>query len=126
MSIIDDKNGKPLVEDKAVAERWREYCQELYNSTPMCANDISAQLQNKQEQEEEADITREETVQAVRRLKNGKSTGTDNIPRELMKNGGAAIIDLLLKICNRIYIGHQASGEVSGHIRELSHSPKFQ
>ena len=57
LSIIDDKNGKPLVEGKAVAERLTEYCQELYNFTSVCDNDIPVQLQNKQEQEEEADIT---------------------------------------------------------------------
>ena len=41
LSIIDDKNGKRLVEGKAVTERWREYSQELYNFTAICDNDIS-------------------------------------------------------------------------------------
>ena len=36
-------------------------------------------------------------------MKNGKSPGVDNLPSELIKNGGPAMIDALTVICRRIW-----------------------
>ena len=43
-------------------------------------------------------MLREEAKEAVRSLKAGKSPGVDNIPSELLKNGGEAITPVLTAI----------------------------
>ena len=42
-------------------------------------------------------------VEAVRNLKSGKAAGFDNIPAELIQNGGEGTIDILHKICNLVW-----------------------
>ena len=44
---------------------------------------------------------REEVEQAVRSPKAGKSAGVDNIPSELLKNGGEATTTVLTPICQK-------------------------
>ena len=34
-TIIEDKNGNTLTDKSKVADRWREYCEELYNYKEM-------------------------------------------------------------------------------------------
>lgn len=48
-------------------------------------------------------ILKEEVEAAVKSLKSGKTAGVDNIPAELIKNGGDPVIEILMKICNRIW-----------------------
>ena len=40
---------------------------------------------------------------AVRSLKKGKSAGVDNIPAELVREGGEDVITALTTICNKIW-----------------------
>ena len=47
-------------------------------------------------------ILREEVEAAVKSLKRGKSAGVDNIPGELLQQGGEAMVNALLIICNKI------------------------
>jgi len=87
----------------AVAERWKEYCHELYSHTPKFDPNILDSLKNKQIQTEEPSILREEVEEAIRRLKNGKAAGIDNIPGELIHNGGKPVIDVLHRLCEQIW-----------------------
>ena len=48
-------------------------------------------------------VLRETVAEAVHGLKAGKSPGVDNIPSELRKNGGEAIITVLTAICQKIW-----------------------
>ena len=48
-------------------------------------------------------ILPEEVEAAVKSLKKGKSAGVDNIPAELLKQGGEAMVNALLIICNKIW-----------------------
>ena len=45
----------------------------------------------------------EEDEEAVNTLKTGKSPGVDNIPSELLKNGGEATTTVLTAICQKIW-----------------------
>ena len=51
-------------------------------------------------------------VAAVRQLKRGKDTGIDNLPGELIQDGGESVIDLLLKICSAIWKNRRMSRTV--------------
>ena len=48
-------------------------------------------------------ILHEEVGAAVKSLKKGKLAGVDNIPAELLQQGGAAMVNALLIICNKIW-----------------------
>ena len=48
-------------------------------------------------------ILREEVEAAVKSLKKGKSAGVDNIPAELLQQGGEAMVNALIIICNKIW-----------------------
>ena len=47
-------------------------------------------------------ILREEIEIAVASQKTGKTAGVDNIPVELVQDGGETMINVLTEMCNRI------------------------
>ena len=47
-------------------------------------------------------MLREEVVVAVLSLKAGKSSGVDNVPSELLRNGGEETATVLTGICQKI------------------------
>ena len=101
ISTIQDKEGNCLTEEKDILNRWTEYCTELYNhQTNGDPNVITGQESTN---EDDHPILREEVEAAIRSLKNDKAAGVDNIPAELIKNGGEAVIDILTAICNKIW-----------------------
>ena len=100
-TTIQDKAGKCLTEEQDILKRWREYCSELYAHTPTGDRkvlDVPPPINN-----DSYPILREEVEAAVKSLKKGKFSGVDNIPSELVKAGGKAMIDMLLIFCNNIW-----------------------
>ena len=101
--MIKDKNGEILIGDEDVRGRWREHFEELLNR-PDPVNPISEEIFYGPELELEPP-TREETIRAIKRLKNNKSPGKDNIPSEIWKYGGEMIQeklhDLIITIWNK-------------------------
>ena len=102
-SVIEDKAGNIRGESKEIAERWREYCFELYNLQLNVDNSIINRLENHQEQEADPPIILEEVKEAIKNLKKHKAPGIDNIPSELISHGGEAVAKLLLRICKKIW-----------------------
>ena len=101
VSTIQDKQGKCLTEEKDIINRWTEYCSELYNHR--IQGDPSILTCQESSNDDDYPILREEVETAIRSLKNGKAAGVDNVPAELIKNGGETVTDILLKICNKIW-----------------------
>lgn len=98
---IEDKEGKVVNEIDDVVEVWRKYCEDLYTCE---TNDQELiQLPSIREIEQEPDILKVEVEQAIRYLKNNKSTGVDNVSAEMLKQLTPSGVDLLWKICNRIW-----------------------
>ena len=93
--------GTCLTENEDILKRWTEYCSELYNyratGAPEVLNVPSATSNANHP------ILREEVEAAVKSLKKGKSAGVDNIPAELLQQGGEAMVNALLIICNKIW-----------------------
>src|SRR5678815_5149968 len=48
-------------------------------------------------------ITKEMVMDKVRKLKNGKSAGIDEIAGEMIKNGAEMVIDWIWKLCNKAF-----------------------
>ena len=100
-TTIQDKGKTCLTENEDILKRWTEYCSELYNyratgdpevlNVPPAANKTNLP------------ILREEVEAVVKLLKKGKSAGVDNIPAELLQQGGEAMVNTLFIICNKIW-----------------------
>ena len=104
-SIIEDSNGVPLAEDTLKLNRWTEYCKELYNYPIYPDPSVLAHNGNhKTDTDNELPILESEVVNAIKTLKEGKSPGIDNIPSELIKHGGTAIIRMLTAICQKAWV----------------------
>ena len=100
-STIQDRSRKCLTEEKEILSRWTEYCSELYNHE-RCGD--NAVLDCSQSPDEDLQpILREEVESAIASLKKGKSAGVDNIPAELVRAGGEAMIDILIEFCHMIW-----------------------
>ena len=102
-NIIEDKEGNLLTESSAVQGRWTEYCKGLYNYELKVDETLIENTQKKEAEPERTQILKEEIEEAVKQMKNGKSPGVDNIPGELIKNGGPEMINALTVICQRIW-----------------------
>ena len=100
-SAIEDKYGKCLTKEKAILDRGTEYCSNRYNHRTQ--RDRSVPKSQDTLSKHNFPILREEVEAAIRSLQNGKAAGVDNVPAELLKYGGTEVIDILTKICNKIW-----------------------
>ena len=99
-TTIQNRAGKCLTEEQDILKRWTEYCSELYTHTT--TGDPKVLHVSPPSNSDSYPILREEVEAVVKSLKKGKSAGVDNIPSELVRAGGEAMIDMLLIICNKI------------------------
>ena len=105
MKVIVDKDGKLLTNIDEILARWKEYCEELYNPEAQKDPKIITMLTNEESQyqyDKEPPIIKDEVIAAIKKLKNSKSPGTDNITAELLKGGGTPVMNILHKIYNMI------------------------
>ena len=86
MTTIKDKEGKRLVNEDEVLERWREHFEGVLNvprpDTPLPEIDQAPGVITSIET---GDISIAEIKKAIHRLKNGKSPGIDAISAEMLK-----------------------------------------
>lgn len=84
---------------KITKKEWETYFKKLYTNT----NDKDEGNQTAERTEEgEWLVTREMLTKTVTKLKNRKSPGVDNITNEMIKYGGSALMDELLRFYNMI------------------------
>ena len=101
--VINDQDGKLITYSEKVLKRWTEYCKGLYNykihpDTSLLHTDLPST-----DGEDSLPILKEEVEAAVQSLKLGKSPGVDNVPSELVKNGGKEVVKALAAICQWIW-----------------------
>ena len=101
-AVIEDNSGNILTENTAVLNRWTEYCSGLYKYEIHPGTSLLQSNQTPTQEDESLPVLREEVEGAVHNLKAGKSSGVDNIPSELLKNGGEATTTVLTAICQKI------------------------
>ena len=87
--------GELLTNPGEVIERWSQYCGELYNKKADTSEDSLIEIEQRiaPTDNEEPLIIRSEIKETLNKLKSNKAPGTDNIPAELLKNGGDIMID---------------------------------
>ena len=98
LATVKAEDGKILTESEEIKNRWKNYCEGLYASQePVSLRPVVSAL------DEEPDVLFSEVENAVRRMKNNKSPGVDDIQRELLKCMDDVGIKLLHKLCNKIW-----------------------
>ena len=104
-TVIEDKDGNLLTDRAAISNRWKEYCEELYNYQLTSDKDLLGRLRSLSSANEEDDppILASEVATAIESLKDGKSPGIDNVPAELIKKGGQTTIEIYTKLCNEVW-----------------------
>jgi hypothetical protein len=96
LQCIQSKNGTNLTEAPQIAERWKEYCEDLYSDKD--GKDLGCVYQ-----EREPPPLRSEVARAIRQTASRKSTGPDEVPAELFKEGGESVLDRMHRICVAIW-----------------------
>ena len=94
-SCIEDKSGKILFDSKQIAERWKEYIEELYEDERDLAPYFDVLTKEK--------VLEEEVEHVIKMMKNGKVTGTDDIPIEALKAFDEHNLEVATELCNTIY-----------------------
>ena len=101
---IKDKDGNLLTKDSDILQRWHEYGSGLYNAKIQTDDGVLEQLwPNCKRDEQEQSILESEVRTAIAKIKSRKAPGIDGIEGELIKEGGEAVVQMIHKICNRIW-----------------------
>ncbi len=95
---VKDTNGKLLIQEEEILNRWKEYFADLYN--PISGQKTQT---NKPASDESNDITMAEVATAIKSLKSGKAAGVDEIRPEMLKSLGSGDILWLTRICRLVW-----------------------
>ena len=102
--VIKNKNCNVIVSLEAVLKRWKEYFEKLMNE------------ENKKEpRTEEAEVvnekvncvSRKEVKNALRRMKNGKAVGSNELPVEVWKCMEEMGIKVLTRLSKKLLLGER-------------------
>ena len=92
---IEDKSGKILFDSMQIVERWKEYIEDLYEDERDLAPYFATSTGEK--------ILKEEVEHVIKMMKNGKATGSDEIPIEALKAFDEHNLEVVTELCNTIY-----------------------
>uniref|UniRef100_A0A8D8WVA9 Craniofacial development protein 2 n=1 Tax=Cacopsylla melanoneura TaxID=428564 RepID=A0A8D8WVA9_9HEMI len=98
-----DANGEMLTNDETVLERWAQHFEELLNEDERITTVRIEEEQITEEDDMENMPTRSEIQKAIQKMKNNRAPGNDNITAELLKYGGEAVENMMLKIIHTIW-----------------------
>jgi len=105
IKTIKDKSEKVLTDPEHIKSRWREYFDQLYNVINTADSSVLQELPKSADanSEETPKLLGEEVEMSVNGMKAGKSPGMDNITADEMKAAGNLDIDVLFKLCSKIW-----------------------
>ena len=100
--VIKNENGEVLMEEEKVKQRWKEYFDELLNQeNPRETRETRAEELEREVEE----ISIEEVLAAMKKMKKGKAQGPDEIPVEAWLVLGEKGVNFLTKLFNRLLQG---------------------
>ncbi|KAG4931766.1 hypothetical protein JHK84_048760 [Glycine max] len=102
VKCVKDEEGKVLVHEKDIKERWKAYFHNLFNDG---YGYDSSSLDTREEDRNYKyyrRIQKQEVKEALKRMSNGKAVGPDNIPIEVWKTLGDRGLEWLTKLFNEI------------------------
>ena len=94
--------GQPIQTSKERLSRWKRHFEGVLNVPNTVAAEIIVDVED-QATNDTTEVTREEVEVAVRKLKNGKAPGSDEIVAELVKNGGQVMVDWLWELLREVW-----------------------
>lgn len=98
--IIRDENNERIFEKSRIVQRWKKYFESLLNVEQDHENEemviYSAELEIKEP-------TREQVISAIKRLKNNKAPGNDNISTELLKKGSGNLTHEIIELIKGVW-----------------------
>jgi hypothetical protein len=101
-TTVKSANGEVLNERNEVSERWSEYFENLLNVEDEREVDVPcmgiANGRHGRIEEQRGDICMEEVKMALRKLKNGKAPGVDEVEGEIIKAGGEWLMEWVLRL----------------------------
>jgi len=102
---IKDEEGRVLIEDTKVQERWQSYFYRLFNREKF---DVAQHMEQVAREEQHnsktcGPITREDIMKALRKTKARKAIGPDGIPVEIWNTLGAEDLNWLTGLFNVIF-----------------------
>ena len=117
LSIVKDGNGVKHFQLQKVLELWQDHFEEHLNTSfqhdDEALNSLETNPDLTLENEAPDPITKEEIKSAIRKMKNRKAPGSDEITAEVMKAGGETMIELLKKIFNKILTSEKTPADFS-------------
>ena len=102
--MVRDENGDLIADKSALLTRWKTYFKNLLNVHGHQRNENGDENTNDGIDERELEEpSLDEVWKAVKKLKNNKAPGVDQIPSELIKYGGPALITEIHKLVCAIW-----------------------
>ena len=94
-------NGAVVTDKEEMRRAIKEFWEEIGGVGEVF--DVDEGLERKDADELNERISREEVEKCVKKQKNGKAAGPDEIPYELYKNGGEVVIDRMTELFNQVW-----------------------
>ena len=96
--MMKDKDGNVMTDEESVLRMWKEYYMGLMNEeNERERREIDGERVNL----EVEIVSKEEVMENIQRMKNGKAVGPDDIPVEVWKCLGESALKFLTKLYNR-------------------------
>ena len=101
VDAIKDENGKILNDGPDIRNRWKSFIEDLYRRN----NNISSELPNASYENVELEPSPlySEIEKAIKEIKSKKSPGIDDIPIELIKEGGENVTKFFHRLITIIW-----------------------
>ena len=104
---MKDKSGNLLTEDSQMRQRWKEHFEEILNrpipDNPVTNEDVIVTDETALDNISSEHISKAEIRAAIRKLKNGKAGGKDEITAELLKVDIDTTVNWLADLFNTIW-----------------------
>ncbi|KAH1257526.1 Transposon TX1 uncharacterized protein [Glycine max] len=102
VKCVKDEEGKVLVHEKDIKERWKAYFHNLFNDGYGYDSNSLDTREEDRNYKYYRRIQKQEVKEALKRMSNGKAVGPDNIPIEVWKTLGDRGLEWLTELFNEI------------------------